>query len=101
MDPASVVMLVLYLVQKNAATFKEINKGDLPQDALSSFSAWVSDNNIPIDDPDTGATFYEINLGNLGFAYVADISGDDPDMFRATAIIEKGNVIGENVQSAD
>jgi hypothetical protein len=96
-----VVMLVLMLVQKGGATFKEIDKGQLPSDASAPLATWISSNNIPVEDSDTSAAFYEITLaGALGRAYVADYSGDDPDLFRATVIIQSGQVIGESLQVA-
>ena len=98
MDPAAVVDLLLTIIQGNGATFKTIDKSQIPPKASAALRSWSSSNNIPIDEPDTNSAFYEIDLiGDLGSAYVADYDGDDPDQFRATAIIKDGKIIGQSI----
>ena len=99
-DPAAVVMLVCMLVQKDSARAKEIDRAELPREAAGALAAWVFSNNIPVDDSGTSGMFYRIDLSSAPIsAYVADFSGDNPDPFRATVILQDGKVIGENVQA--
>lgn len=73
---------------------------DLPPDANKVLDAWISDNNLPVDDPDTSGDLYAIEDAGVPNSYLADYTGDDPDQFRAMVVIQKGKIIGDSVDVA-
>jgi hypothetical protein len=97
MSPQSVVKIVCALVESKRAV-KQIEKKELPKDSSQALENWISSNGLPVDAADTEADFYEIRYDGNAIAYVADFTGDDPDPFRAIAIIEGGEVLGESLE---
>ena len=100
MDSAAVVRILQAVVQGDAATFKQVNIGDLPGPAAEAIKNWLGSINALEDLPN--GSFVEIAfVGALGYAYVADFEGDDPDPHRLTVVIQDGAVVGESVQVAE
>jgi len=102
MDPKQLVKIILGLVSDYEPKITTLEQSDLPPEALSAVNKWISDNNIPVDDPDTEADFYGVTFKEyLSPVYVASFSGNDPDTFLLTAVIQDGKVIGESKDVAD
>jgi hypothetical protein len=75
---------------------KTLKKSDLPPAVATAFKSVEDDENIPVDDEDTSVGYFQILLEGTGVSdvFIADYSGDDPDMFRIIAAVQDGIVIG-------
>jgi hypothetical protein len=94
MDTSAAVMIIRMLAQGRSAIHHQVIEEKLPMTL-----AWLSENNIPADLSSSDGVYYEINARGCSTAFLVDVTGTDPDPFRATRIIEGGKVVGESIQS--
>jgi hypothetical protein len=85
---------------ESKATIHQIAKSKLPPDAASAIAKWISDKNIPIDDPGTTSRYYSLKIKGAPDAFLGDFSGSVPTDFRITVVVRSGSVIGESIQVA-
>jgi hypothetical protein len=83
-------------------TAKVLKGNELPPAVTAAFKSVEADENIPVDDPDTSVGYFQIMLEGTGLSdvFIADYSGDDPDMFRIIAAVQDGSVIGTSTEVA-
>jgi hypothetical protein len=74
----------------------------LPSPVLAAFKEWASELNIPLDDQDTSVEILvgTYMKGKLEY-YVFVVSGDDPDQFGGSVIIQNNKVIGYSLGVGD
>lgn len=104
MNPKTLMQIIASFVENTPKPkASKIKNSSLPEAARTALNAWLSSNNITVDDPDTSADFYLVKYPEspISDTYLADYSGDDPDQFRAMCIIQNGSVIGESIDVGD
>ena len=97
MDPKALTQIVLALVDKDHKVSKVL-ANTLPPDIRTALDAWVKANNIPINDAGTSVGIHKLVFKKFTpETYIASYSGDNPDQFALTAVLQQGKVIGESI----
>ncbi|MGB0063715.1 MAG: hypothetical protein WBP85_04650 [Terracidiphilus sp.] len=95
-DNAKALTKALAFMAEGKHLVTELQQAELPQEVTKAVKAVTDDENIPTDDPDTSVDFYRISFSGAGISdvFIADYSGDDPDMFRLIVAVQDGAAIG-------
>jgi hypothetical protein len=101
MDAHLLVRIITAFVEQNP-NVAQIDRAHLPHASQAALDKWLKDVNIPTDDPDTDGTLHQVTFSaGMPVTFVASYSGDEPDLFLVTAVIQGGTVVGESLQVAN
>jgi hypothetical protein len=80
----------------------DTQESKLPPKVLDAFKKWASELNIPLDDPDTSVDILTgtYSKGKQKY-YVFQVSGDNPDQFGGSVVIQDNKVIGYSLGVGD
>jgi hypothetical protein len=93
-DPG--ISLLTEVTEAKDLNVKTIDKSKVPKATMAVFTTWANSVNIPVDSAEIYIYLGTYSKGKAQY-YVFDVSGDDPDQYRGSAIIQDGKLVGSSL----